>query len=114
MLCCAGKVEPLSLEEMLAKKRKEEEEQSRPRFLTKQQREEEALRKRQEAVMLERQKQDQLHQARLQVIKVPLCSPLPLHAHWLTVLAVYCIVCICMNGWMDVGRGTGQHGRAES
>ncbi len=102
---------------MLAKKRKEEEEQSRPRFLTKQQREEEALRKRQEAVMQERQKQDQLHQARLQVIKVPLCSPLPLHAHWLTVLAAYCMsvsVYGWMDGWMDVGRGTGQHGRAES
>lgn len=44
------KREPLSLEEMVARKRAEEEALSRPKFLSKEQRAAEALRRRQEQV----------------------------------------------------------------
>ena len=46
----AVKKEPLSLEELLAKKKAEEEAKSKPKFLTKEERVAEALRKRQDEV----------------------------------------------------------------
>ena len=46
----AVKKEPLSLEELLAKKKAEEEAKSKPKFLSKEERAAEALRKRQEQV----------------------------------------------------------------
>lgn len=58
------KREPLSLEEMVARKRAEEEEQSRPKFLTKEQRAEEALKKRQHEVEEVRRKQEEARKAR--------------------------------------------------
>ncbi|OWF36294.1 probable ATP-dependent RNA helicase DDX23 [Mizuhopecten yessoensis] len=52
----AKKVVPLSLEELLAKKKAEEEALSKPKFLTKEERAAEALKRRQEAVDLQRKK----------------------------------------------------------
>lgn len=46
MLCFQVKAEPLSLEEMLAKKKREEEEDAKPKFLTKEQRAAEAIKRR--------------------------------------------------------------------
>lgn len=48
------KKEPLSLEELLAKKKAEEAEKSKPKFLTKEERAAEAIRKRQEEVERQR------------------------------------------------------------
>uniref|UniRef100_A0A1B6F3I5 Probable ATP-dependent RNA helicase DDX23 n=2 Tax=Proconiini TaxID=565685 RepID=A0A1B6F3I5_9HEMI len=53
------KKEPLSLEELLAKKQAEEAERSKPKFLTKEERAAEALRKRQAEVEEIRKKQDE-------------------------------------------------------
>ncbi|XP_039279809.1 probable ATP-dependent RNA helicase DDX23 [Nilaparvata lugens] len=53
------KKEPLSLEELLAKKQAEEAARSKPKFLTKEERAAEALRKRQEEVASIRQRQDE-------------------------------------------------------
>jgi len=55
----AVKREPLSLEELLAKKKAEEEEKSKPKFLSKEERALEALRKRQEEVNNLRKAQDE-------------------------------------------------------
>ncbi|GAU99831.1 hypothetical protein RvY_10773 [Ramazzottius varieornatus] len=51
--------EPLSLEEILAKKKAEEEQEAKPKFLTKEERAAEALRKRQEEVAAVRAKQEE-------------------------------------------------------
>ena len=51
--------EPLSLEELLAKKKAEEEARSKPKFLTKEERAAEALRKRQEQVEAQRNLQEE-------------------------------------------------------
>ncbi|CAG0918159.1 unnamed protein product [Notodromas monacha] len=53
------KKEPLSLEELLAKKKAEEEARSKPKFLTKAERQAEALRKRQEEVEAMRKKTEE-------------------------------------------------------
>ncbi|KAF0300909.1 putative ATP-dependent RNA helicase DDX23 [Amphibalanus amphitrite] len=58
------KKEPLSLEELLAKKKAEEEAKSKPKFLTKEERVAEALRKRQEAVAEQRRQQEEERQKR--------------------------------------------------
>ncbi|EFX82937.1 hypothetical protein DAPPUDRAFT_315977 [Daphnia pulex] len=55
----AIKKEPLSLEELLAKKKAEEEEKSKPKFLTKEERAAEAMRKRQEEVENLRKQQEE-------------------------------------------------------
>jgi ATP-dependent RNA helicase DDX23/PRP28 len=55
----AIKKEPLSLEELLAKKKAEEEEKSKPKFLTKEERAAEAVRKRQEEVENLRKQQEE-------------------------------------------------------
>lgn len=52
------KVEPLSLEELLAKRKAELEAQTKPKFLTKEEREAEAMRRRQEAVDAKRKEMD--------------------------------------------------------
>lgn len=53
------KKEPLSLEELLAKKKAEEEAKSKPKFLTKEERAAEALRKRQEEIDNLRKQQEE-------------------------------------------------------
>lgn len=55
----AIKKEPLSLEELLAKKKAEEEAKSKPKFLTKEERAAEALRKRQEEIDNLRKQQEE-------------------------------------------------------
>ncbi|KAF6213821.1 hypothetical protein GE061_011543 [Apolygus lucorum] len=55
----AAKKEPLSLEELLAKKKAEEAEKAKPKFLTKEERAAEALRKRQEQVDAQRKALDE-------------------------------------------------------
>merc|ERR1712226_364360 len=52
------KIEPLSLEELLARKKAEEAEKAKPKFLTKEERQAEALRRRAEAVVEARRIQD--------------------------------------------------------
>ncbi|XP_067009740.1 probable ATP-dependent RNA helicase DDX23 [Anabrus simplex] len=54
-----GKKEPLSLEELLAKKKAEEEARSKPKFLTKEERAAEALKRRQQEVEELRRKQEE-------------------------------------------------------
>jgi ATP-dependent RNA helicase DDX23/PRP28 len=68
--CLAVKAEPLSLEEMLEKKRKEEEEEAKPKFLSKAQREAEAMKKREQEVLAQRQKMDELRKQRETTLKV--------------------------------------------
>ncbi|KAK3912947.1 Pre-mRNA-splicing ATP-dependent RNA helicase prp28 [Frankliniella fusca] len=58
--------EPLSLEELLAKKKAEEEARNRPKFLTKEERAAEALRKRQEEAEEIRRKQEEERQKRIE------------------------------------------------
>ena len=58
------KREPLSLEELLAKKKADEEAKSKPKFLTKEERAAEAVRKRQEEVENQRKQQDEERQKR--------------------------------------------------
>jgi len=60
------KKQPLSLEELLAKKKAEAEAQSKPKFLTKEERAEAALKKRQEAVDAQRKTQDEERRRRLE------------------------------------------------
>ncbi|KAG7163058.1 probable ATP-dependent RNA helicase DDX23 [Homarus americanus] len=59
-----AKKEPLSLEEMVARKRAEEEALSRPKFLTKAERETEALKRRQDQIEEMRKRQDDERKAR--------------------------------------------------
>ncbi|KAA0186103.1 hypothetical protein HAZT_HAZT010406 [Hyalella azteca] len=63
------KKEPLSLEEMVARKREEEEKQSRPKFLTKEERAAEALKKRQQEVEEQRRKQEEERKTRETMFK---------------------------------------------
>ncbi|XP_052131167.1 probable ATP-dependent RNA helicase DDX23 [Frankliniella occidentalis] len=62
--------EPLSLEELLAKKKAEEEARNRPKFLTKEERAAEALRKRQEEADEIRKRQEEERQKRLEFSKL--------------------------------------------
>ncbi|KAG0445552.1 hypothetical protein HPB47_014043 [Ixodes persulcatus] len=64
----SGKVkkEPLSLEELMAKKKAEEEARSKPVFLTKEQREAEAIKRRQEEIQGQRQRQEEERKKRQQ------------------------------------------------
>jgi len=62
----AAKKQPLSLEELLAKKKAEAEAQSKPKFLSKEERAEAALKKRQEQVEAQRKAQDEERQRRVE------------------------------------------------
>ena len=66
------KREPLSLEELLAKKKAEEEAKSKPKFLTKEERAAEAIRKRQEAVENLRKTQEEERTKRNAFLQVKL------------------------------------------
>ncbi|KAI5705520.1 hypothetical protein M8J76_011932 [Diaphorina citri] len=65
----AAKKEPLSLEELLAKKKAEEEARSKPKFLTKEERAAEALRKRQAEVEEMRKKMEEERKKRQEFTK---------------------------------------------
>ena len=78
------KREPLSLEELLAKKKAEEEAKSKPKFLTKEERAAEALRKRQEEVDALRKNQEEERQKRNAFLQVKL-SVSTLHFHCLVI-----------------------------
>ena len=68
------KKEPLSLEELLAKKKAEEGAKSKPKFLTKEERAAEALRKRQEQVEAQRKLQEEERAKRTAFAQVCLIS----------------------------------------